>query len=131
MEIATISGMISSIGIPGTLIVIAFYFSNRLLEKYFDNAKLEREVRTKELEKDKSDVSKLCDKIDKMSDIIHEFASIQVQKSVILEKNIADIKDMYIRIANKQDVIREQVQETNTNTKLCPNIRDLKNKEAK
>lgn len=118
MEYTILEKIITQMGIPG----IGFAFLGYFLKRYFDEAKESRVLREKELEKDNKDITKLCEKIDKMADAIQDFATIQVQKSTILEKDVTDIKDMYIRIANKQDVIREQVQETNTNTKLCPRV---------
>jgi seryl-tRNA synthetase len=66
--------------------------------------------------------NKLIEKIDKLADTIHELIVKDMEKSTNLVNTADDIKDMYVRIAQKQEAIRQQVEEINIRTKMCPNV---------
>ena len=66
--------------------------------------------------------AKLIEKIDKLADNIHALVIGNVEKNTNLNNAALDIKDMYVRIAQKQETIRKQVEEINIRTKRCPRV---------
>ena len=81
-----------------------------------------KQLKISEMESHKEDVNRLCDKIDKMVNVIYDLQIKDTEKTVELQNNITRIEDMYIRIAKKQDDIREMVQRTDIRTQLCPKV---------
>ena len=71
--------------------------------------------------------AKLIEKIDKLADNIHALVIGNVEKNTNLNNAALDIKDMYVRIAQKQETIRKQVEEINIRTQMCPRVGGEKN----
>lgn len=134
MTETTIFQSLLGMGPPGITGGLLLFFLN----KYFEDLKCRREI---ELEKAKADVkevelrrdvelkkaevendqlNKLCDKFDKFSDALHEFTVQSLQSAKDLEHMFKDMQDKYIRIATKQDSIKQHVEEIHIRTKLCP-----------
>ena len=74
-----------------------------------------------QVESHKQDIDKLCEKMDKMVDAMHEIVTKDTQRMVRLEQEMDGIKDMYIRTATKISDIHDKTIEIRALVSLCPN----------
>lgn len=114
--------ILANMGTQAIGFVMLYWFIDKTLKKEVETARINAQVKISETESHKEDVNKLCDKIDKMIDIIYDLQMKDKEKNIQLQNNISKIEDMYIRIAKKQDDIKEAVQRTDIRTSLCPNV---------
>lgn len=119
----------TNLGINGVITFILYFFMKQTFDKESKNKDKEMQLDILKVESHKADIDKLCDKIDKLVGIIYDLQLKDTEKTIEIQNNIARIEDMYIRIAKKQDDIREMVQRTDIRTQLCPKV--PKNEEEK
>lgn len=88
-----------------------------------EQEKIKAQLKIAELESHKEDFDRLCEKIDKIVDAMHEIVTNNVQRMIIVENEIYNIKDMYIRTANKIADIHEKIIEIRALVNICPNTK--------
>ena len=108
----------------GTQIVgflLLYWYIGQTMKSNIENNKINAQVKISEMESHKEDFDKLCDKMDRMVDAMHEIVAKDSQRMIILEQEIENVKDMYIRTANKIGDIHEKTIEIRALVSLCPN----------
>jgi hypothetical protein len=100
---------ILGLGIQGvvTYILILIMKNNhskdmKQLEQTHEKEKQDIQVDIMRVESHKQDIDKLCDKMDRMVDAMHDIVTKDTQRMTRLEQEVEGIKDMYIRTANKE-----------------------------
>ena len=98
-----------SLGING-VVALTFYI---FLKHFFENINAERnytrEVVNNERETNKENINNLCCKIDKLIETIHDEIAFNTQNRVSFKNETDNIKDQYIRTANKVESIRKEI----------------------
>ena len=119
---------ILGLGIQGviTYILIVIMKNNhskdmKQLEQTYEKEKQDIQLDIMQVESHKQDIDKLCEKMDKMVDAMHEIVTKDTQRMVRLEQEMDGIKDMYIRTATKISDIHEKAIEIRALVSLCPN----------
>ena len=118
---------ILGLGIQGvvTYILILIMKNNhskdmKQLEQTHEKEKQDIQVEIMRVESHKQDIDKLCDKMDRMVDAMHDIVTKDTQRMTRLEQEVEGIKDMYIRTANKIADIHEKTIEIRALVSLCP-----------
>ena len=118
---------ILGLGIQGvvTYILILIMKNNhskdmKQLEQTHEKEKQDIQVDIMRVESHKQDIDKLCDKMDRMVDAMHDIVTKDTQRMTRLEQEVEGIKDMYIRTANKIADIHEKTIEIRALVSLCP-----------
>ena len=119
---------ILGLGIQGvvTYILILIMKNNyskdmKQLEQTHEKEKQDIQVDIMRVESHKQDIDKLCEKMDRMIDAIHEIVTKDTQRMTRLEQEAESIKDMYIRTATKIAEIHKKTIEIRALVSLCPN----------
>lgn len=119
---------ILGLGIQGvvTYILILIMKNNhskdmKQLEQTHEKEKQDIQVDIMRVESHKQDIDKLCEKMDRMIDAIHDVVTKDTQRMIRLEQEMEGVKDMYIRTANKIGDIHEKTIEIRALVGLCPN----------
>lgn len=119
---------ILGLGIQGvvTYILILIMKNNhskdmKQLEQTHEKEKQDIQVDIMRVESHKQDIDKLCEKMDRMVDAMHEIVTKDTQRMTRLEQEAEGIKDMYIRTATKIAEIHEKTIEIRALVSLCPN----------
>ena len=120
---------ILGLGIQGivTYILIVIMKNNhskdmKQLEQTHEKEKQDIQVDIMRVESHKQDIDKLCEKMDRMVDAMHEIVTKDTQRMTRLEQEAEGIKDMYIRTATKIAEIHEKTIEIRALVSLCPNV---------
>ena len=118
---------ILGLGIQGvvTYILILIMKNNhskdmKQLEQTHEKEKQDIQVDIMRVESHKQDIDKLCEKMDRMVDAMHDIVTKDTQRMTRLEQEVEGIKDMYIRTANKIADIHEKTIEIRALVSLCP-----------
>lgn len=119
---------ILGLGIQGviTYILILIMKNNhskdmKQLEQTHEKEKQDIQIDIMRVESHKQDIDKLCCKMDKMVDAMHEIVAKDTQRMIKLEQDVEGIKDMYIRTATKISDIHDKTIEIRALVSLCPN----------
>ena len=120
--------ILATMGTQAVGFILLYWYIGQTMKNGIQEKQINAQVKISEMESHKEDVNKLCDKIDKMVNVIYDLQLKDTEKTVELQNNILKIEDMYIRIAKKQDDIRDMVQKTEIRTQLCPRVQ--KNEEG-
>ena len=117
--------ILATMGTQAIGFILLYWYINITMKNQTENNRINAQVKISEMESHKEDVNKLCEKIDKMIDIIYDLQIKDKEKSIQIQNNINRIEDMYIRIAKKHDDIKEMVQRVDIRTELCPNAKKI------
>jgi len=119
---------ILGLGIQGiiTYVLILIMKNNhskdmKQLEQTHEKEKQDIQVDIMRVESHKQDIDKLCEKMDRMVDAMHDIVTKDTQRMTRLEQEAEGIKDMYIRTATKIADIHEKTIEIRALVSLCPN----------
>lgn len=121
------------LGIQGVIAFVLVLIIKNNHGKEMKKLEQEHELEKQDIQKDilqieshKTDVDKLCDKIDKMIDTIHELQVKDTQKTVTLQNGLQEVHKMYEGLEKKISVIYEKIHDVELYTRMCPNIPKLK-----
>ena len=117
--------ILATMGTQAIGFILLYWYINITMKNQTENNRINAQVKISEMESHKEDVNKLCEKIDKMIDIIYDLQIKDKEKSIQIQNNINRIEDMYIRIAKKHDDIKEMVKRVDIRTELCPNAKKI------
>ena len=99
-----------NLGINGVITFILYFY----IKNSFDHYKAERESNKEsmfhERRTNKDNIDNLCARIDKLVDIMHDEIAHNTQLNVNRVNDMEVLKDQYIRMANKVESIKDDVQ---------------------
>jgi len=101
--------------------ILLYWYIDKTMKNNLENNKINAQIKISEMESHKEDFDKLCEKMDKMVDAMHDIVTKDTQRMIKLEQEVIGIKDMYIRTANKIGDIHEKTIEIRALVSLCPN----------
>ena len=117
------------LGIQGVIAFVLVLIIKNNHGKEMKKLEQEHELEKQDIQKDilqieshKTDVDKLCEKIDKMIDAIHEFQVKDTQKTVTLQNGLQEVYKMYDGLEKKISIIHEKVHDVELYTRMCPNV---------
>lgn len=114
--------ILASMGTQVVGFLLLYWYIGQTMKNQLENNKINAQVKISEMESHKEDFDKLCSKMDKMVDAMHEIVTKDSQRMIVLEQEMEGVKDMYIRTANKIGDIHEKVIEIRALVSLCPNL---------
>ena len=117
------------LGIQGMIAFVLVLIIKNNHGKEMKKLEQEHELEKQDIQKDilqieshKTDVDKLCEKIDKMIDTIHDLQVKDTQKTVTLQNGLQEVHKMYEGLEKKISVIHEKIHDVELYTRMCPNV---------
>jgi len=107
-----LENLLVSLGINGIGFLMLYFYMNKTFKE------------TEDIRKNNSEnIDKLCIKIDKLIDLMHERIVYDTQLNAVIKEQLIEIQKNQEYFKMEISTLREKVERIDIRTALCPNVR--------